>query len=153
MVFFFNDTATTEIYTLSLHDALPIYVQITGPATVWVRHAFGSKLEDFSRRRAGRNSQFLQASERGDFDRRSQCRLAIRYWEPQDEVCSVAFEDLVLPDGYETITVARRTTIRTGLALTRQADSHSIFDPGGNRHIQIDRLRHEAASPATFAGV
>src|SRR3712207_7391385 len=24
MIFFFNDTATTEIYTLSLHDALPI---------------------------------------------------------------------------------------------------------------------------------
>src|SRR3989337_3158193 len=24
-LFFFNDTATTEIYTLSLHDALPIY--------------------------------------------------------------------------------------------------------------------------------
>src|SRR3712207_7644312 len=24
MLFFFNDTATTEIYTLSLHDALPI---------------------------------------------------------------------------------------------------------------------------------
>src|ERR1019366_7436777 len=26
LVFFFNDTATTEIYTLSLHDALPISV-------------------------------------------------------------------------------------------------------------------------------
>ena len=26
VVFFFNDTATTEIYTLSLHDALPISV-------------------------------------------------------------------------------------------------------------------------------
>src|SRR5690349_22736854 len=26
-LFFFNDTATTEIYTLSLHDALPIYVE------------------------------------------------------------------------------------------------------------------------------
>src|SRR3712207_7923334 len=25
MIFFFNDTATTEIYTLSLHDALPIW--------------------------------------------------------------------------------------------------------------------------------
>src|ERR1039457_7636143 len=25
--FFFNDTATTEIYTLSLHDALPIYAK------------------------------------------------------------------------------------------------------------------------------
>src|SRR3712207_7724631 len=27
LVFFFNDTATTEIYTLSLHDALPILVR------------------------------------------------------------------------------------------------------------------------------
>src|SRR3712207_7756152 len=26
MFFFFNDTATTEIYTLSLHDALPIWL-------------------------------------------------------------------------------------------------------------------------------
>src|SRR3712207_2894697 len=26
--FFFNDTATTEIYTLSLHDALPIYSEV-----------------------------------------------------------------------------------------------------------------------------
>src|SRR3712207_7015305 len=26
--FFFNDTATTEIYTLSLHDALPIYERL-----------------------------------------------------------------------------------------------------------------------------
>src|SRR2546430_16070280 len=26
--FFFNDTATTEIYTLSLHDALPIFIHI-----------------------------------------------------------------------------------------------------------------------------
>src|SRR2546425_12737155 len=26
--FFFNDTATTEIYTLSLHDALPIYFHL-----------------------------------------------------------------------------------------------------------------------------
>src|SRR2546426_12777741 len=25
LFFFFNDTATTEIYTLSLHDALPIF--------------------------------------------------------------------------------------------------------------------------------
>src|SRR6202167_6864596 len=28
--FFFNDTATTEIYTLSLHDALPIYALPAG---------------------------------------------------------------------------------------------------------------------------
>ena len=28
LFFFFNDTATTEIYTLSLHDALPILPKI-----------------------------------------------------------------------------------------------------------------------------
>src|SRR5256885_17247580 len=27
LLFFFNDTATTEIYTLSLHDALPIFIK------------------------------------------------------------------------------------------------------------------------------
>src|SRR3712207_8711319 len=31
MFFFFNDTATTEIYTLSLHDALPILVMADQP--------------------------------------------------------------------------------------------------------------------------
>src|SRR5256885_12302349 len=29
-LFFFNDTATTEIYTLSLHDALPICARLRG---------------------------------------------------------------------------------------------------------------------------
>src|SRR3712207_8220511 len=33
VVFFFNDTATTEIYTLSLHDALPILVLGVDPGT------------------------------------------------------------------------------------------------------------------------
>src|SRR3712207_7730688 len=28
VIFFFNDTATTEIYTLSLHDALPIWRRV-----------------------------------------------------------------------------------------------------------------------------
>src|SRR3712207_8909369 len=32
--FFFNDTATTEIYTLSLHDALPIYAARQPPRDV-----------------------------------------------------------------------------------------------------------------------
>src|SRR2546427_8784653 len=33
-VFFFNDTATTEIYTLSLHDALPIWLGETRCTTM-----------------------------------------------------------------------------------------------------------------------
>src|SRR2546430_10453819 len=34
LFFFFNDTATTEIYTLSLHDALPISIETTVNAPV-----------------------------------------------------------------------------------------------------------------------
>src|SRR5215813_14689725 len=33
--FFFNDTATTEIYTLSLHDALPIFPPPYAPDRRW----------------------------------------------------------------------------------------------------------------------
>src|SRR5260221_4711518 len=44
--FFFNDTATTEIYTLSLHDALPIW-EVVGEyhscSLVWI--LFASALE------------------------------------------------------------------------------------------------------------
>src|ERR1035441_10954679 len=38
MFFFFNDTATTEIYTLSLHDALPITVVANSHAQIPNRH-------------------------------------------------------------------------------------------------------------------
>src|SRR3712207_8816860 len=47
MFFFFNDTATTEIYTLSLHDALPISCRLS-----WIRCLFRPKR---SARRFGRN--------------------------------------------------------------------------------------------------
>src|SRR3712207_8537272 len=39
IVFFFNETATTEIYTLSLHDALPISATTPSPgkaASPWI---------------------------------------------------------------------------------------------------------------------
>src|SRR2546430_13703366 len=35
-IFFFNDTATTEIYTLSLHDALPISLIPVSRISTWV---------------------------------------------------------------------------------------------------------------------
>src|SRR3712207_7685241 len=47
-VFFFNDTATTEIYTLSLHDALPISalrVQHDGAAVTAVLQAAQQELQ------------------------------------------------------------------------------------------------------------
>src|SRR3712207_7919640 len=39
--FFFNDTATTEIYTLSLHDALPICCRLSSPMSFGWCGAFG----------------------------------------------------------------------------------------------------------------
>src|SRR2546428_11269326 len=46
LFFFFNDTATTEIYTLSLHDALPIFRRVS---------ALQESFEDFGeKKRAAR---------------------------------------------------------------------------------------------------
>src|SRR3712207_7267117 len=46
--FFFNDTATTEIYTLSLHDALPILI---GAVLHRLHLDGGAALSDLARRK------------------------------------------------------------------------------------------------------
>src|SRR6202171_6719704 len=56
-VFFFNDTATTEIYTLSLHDALPIWTICTFESAL---PPFGSELSH--RNRQDRKSTRLNSS-------------------------------------------------------------------------------------------
>src|SRR6266481_9866001 len=64
--FFFNDTATTEIYTLSLHDALPIFGRLLAilsrPQTTVARLADGSpsaKRSAKSQENCGRSSFYL----------------------------------------------------------------------------------------------
>src|SRR5256885_15866394 len=47
--FFFNDTATTEIYTLSLHDALPILMSPRPIGKLWVNHAMPRSMRACSR--------------------------------------------------------------------------------------------------------
>src|SRR6266480_8142623 len=59
--FFFNDTATTEIYTLSLHDALPFWpkplpenwilgqvagIAVDGQDNIWIIHRPATLLDD-----------------------------------------------------------------------------------------------------------
>src|SRR3712207_8867660 len=60
--FFFNDTATTEIYTLSLHDALPISAPLplsppARPGTSPHRRPAGRSSRRSSCRRGGRRSR------------------------------------------------------------------------------------------------
>src|SRR2546426_8841508 len=65
MFFFFNDTATTEIYTLSLHDALPISPTWrwrwppakTAPASTCLPPAVCSSASSSTRRAAGTRSE------------------------------------------------------------------------------------------------
>src|SRR2546430_10318496 len=57
--FFFNDTATTEIYTLSLHDALPIYGARDGPPPDW-RPGWQPGAPAATRREAGRTRSSQQ---------------------------------------------------------------------------------------------
>src|SRR5256885_11820677 len=66
--FFFNDTATTEIYTLSLHDALPIYV----------KHALSAS--EYNTRRAECESGvgLLKRSEEHTSELQSPCNLVCR---------------------------------------------------------------------------
>src|SRR3712207_7028979 len=64
-VFFFNDTATTEIYTLSLHDALPI-----SPASVCRRSPRSRTSRGRSRAPMSRSSPTAASAIRGT-DRKS----------------------------------------------------------------------------------
>src|SRR5699024_12687458 len=56
-LFLFNDTPPTEIYTLSLHDALPIYagsdLERGGPDRRTRRRAFGERCRESTRRHGG----------------------------------------------------------------------------------------------------
>src|SRR5438552_18944452 len=57
--FFFNDTAPTEIYTLSLHDALPIYRGKGAPSSDRCRMAILRR--EKARRRSEEHTSELQS--------------------------------------------------------------------------------------------
>src|SRR2546428_11668512 len=79
--FFFNDTATTEIYTLSLHDALPIcsslIVRVDGPCPM-MRSSWKSSIacRPLSRKRSEEHTSELQS--RSDLV----CRLLLEKKKP-----------------------------------------------------------------------
>src|SRR2546421_8290435 len=59
--FFFNDTATTEIYTLSLHDALPIWRNRLSPSWRWCRSGWIMLKEPDTAARSEEHTSELQS--------------------------------------------------------------------------------------------
>src|SRR2546430_17168311 len=59
--FFFNDTATTEIYTLSLHDALPISQPPGGPKFGHFFEQVGERSEE--KRNPGQQLEVVRSEE------------------------------------------------------------------------------------------
>src|SRR5687768_18353292 len=87
-LFFFNDTATTEIYTLSLHDALPICPRAAeeraaGPEEA---HPHPRRLRD-RLRRARRDSE---RSEEHTSELQSRLHLVCRLLLEKKKTCSQA---------------------------------------------------------------
>src|SRR5688572_32536547 len=73
--FFFNDTATTEIYTLSLHDALPIYGGTPGQGRDLAQ---GERCGEAERRPVGDDLERARRSEEHTSELQSQSNLVCR---------------------------------------------------------------------------
>src|SRR3712207_8907049 len=70
--FFFNDTATTEIYTLSLHDALPIWWTPTTPrCPTWSSGSSATSATPTSRSSSARRSTATTTAPSRGADRKS----------------------------------------------------------------------------------
>ena len=99
-VFFFNDTATTEIYTLSLHDALPICVrEDDATAVMW----------------------FTKVAEQGKAD--AQFNLGVMYDNgmgvPEDDVIAYMWLDLAAAQGNENAKVTKDIITKTMTEIGR----------------------------------
>src|SRR3712207_7487261 len=101
--FFFNDTATTEIYTLSLHDALPISASDHQPSRPEAMDGFVSRFAA-TRSCAGRTVRTREypvysRSEEHTSELQSRqylvCRLLLEKktsgWPPSPDSCSQTF--------------------------------------------------------------
>src|SRR2546429_6066907 len=105
--FFFNDTATTEIYTLSLHDALPICLTanagLGGPGTVTDKSPGRGRSEEHTSELQSRLHLV--------------CRLLLEKKKTNVDIDDVSRCSIM--DGHDTsISSSIAPSVRTGLACT-----------------------------------
>src|SRR5258708_38791806 len=87
-LFFFNDTATTEIYTLSLHDALPILLSME---TCALPRNFGSESISALRSSAVNSIRAGRPARADRIDRRSEEHTS-ELQSPDHLVCRLLLE-------------------------------------------------------------
>src|SRR2546426_5617843 len=88
--FFFNDTATTEIYTLSLHDALPISQRALGAGGEPILRGLAvDEPAAFPRQRV--NAAGSSRSEEHTSELQSPCNLVCRLLLEKKKKCTLAF--------------------------------------------------------------
>src|SRR2546426_3785947 len=78
LFFFFNDTATTEIYTLSLHDALPIFAETQYDARLLVRPNGRRRLANLRKLLQMAGAEAEHRSEEHTSELQSPCNLVCR---------------------------------------------------------------------------
>ena len=130
--FFFNDTATTEIYTLSLHDALPISYDIDPPDLAFVSPLEGDNVNHtvvgFS---VGENLQ----------------NLTLKWVDSKlIEQLIILPEKYFLPDQYTQVTLREPPELVTGENYTIQL---SGTDMAGNvSSTQVDNIQFDNTPPS-----
>src|SRR5258708_10612472 len=93
-VFFFNDTATTEIYTLSLHDALPIYLRrrVLRRLVQGARVASGATQIYLVRSGARCGDALVPGNHKRDYDQRRSEEHTSELQSPDHLVCRLLLE-------------------------------------------------------------
>src|SRR3712207_2566138 len=127
--FFFNDTATTEIYTLSLHDALPIYVN-----NVEYYSYFDTVINAWLIREGGLD---IHAGAAIGLCAESHCRFH----------AAVSFPDTI--DAGLRVGALGRSSVRYEIGLFRQGDDAPVAT-GWFVHVFVDR---ESRRPVEIPGL
>ena len=121
LIFFFNDTATTEIYTLSLHDALPIYGFID---SIWLERGL---------------SQNTLSAYRQDLSNFSNWLNPVNL-ENADKVSLLDYLAYRLKEGYSSRSTAR--SLSSLRAFYAYLVSKSLINENPTSKIQSPKLGH-----------
>src|ERR1043165_3895739 len=130
-LFFFNDTATTEIYTLSLHDALPISSLVQSGPRLERRGGAGGGIQGDSR--LARRIDYARGSDCASPDTQPKFRQKANCLVPSSTRMSARYDRIdtdALEVQNERIKIRKRPPLEP---RTHDARFGDISSPGGDR--------------------